>query len=47
MTYASLARREALILNREGRYKEAQARLQAVARRIQGYAGQDPELNRI
>jgi len=46
-TYASLARREALILNRDGRYEEARARLHAVARRIRDYAGDDPELNRI
>ena len=35
---------EALELNREGRYEEAQKRLRKVAGKIARYAGSDPEL---
>ncbi|MGH7557135.1 MAG: hypothetical protein ACREMD_05040 [Gemmatimonadota bacterium] len=42
--YAARARREALELNRMGRYDEATSRLESVRRRIESYAGDDPEL---
>lgn len=42
--YAAQAQAEALELNREGRYQEATKRLAATARRIEKYAGRDPEL---
>ena len=45
--YVARARAEALELNREGRYDEAQARLEATARRITKYAGHDPRLRVI
>ena len=38
------AQAEALELNREGQYEEAQERLRKVGRRIASYAGSDPEL---
>jgi Ca-activated chloride channel family protein len=43
--YANDARLAAVALNREGRYVEARAKLVAVAERVAGYAGNDPELN--
>jgi Ca-activated chloride channel family protein len=45
--YAARARREALELNRMGRYDEATSLLERVRRRIESYAGNDPELRRI
>jgi hypothetical protein len=45
--YANAARREAARLNRAGAYEEARARLLATARRIQAYAGDDPELRAL
>jgi Ca-activated chloride channel family protein len=42
--YAARAHEEALELNRAGRFDEAAQRLAATARRIQRYAGSDPEL---
>ena len=45
--YAAKARTEALELNRAGRFDEAQKRLEATARRIAQYAGNDPELLEI
>jgi hypothetical protein len=45
--YAALGRREAGRLNRDGDYAGARHRLAAVARRIRGYAGDDPQLNAL
>ena len=45
--YAARARREALELNRMGRYDEATSLLASVRRRIESYAGDDLELLRI
>jgi Ca-activated chloride channel family protein len=45
--FAARARQEATGLNRSGNYAAAQAALASVAKRIRGYAGQDPELGRI
>ena len=45
--YAAQAIAEALELNRAGRFEEATARLKATARRIEQYAGSDPELRAI
>jgi Ca-activated chloride channel family protein len=45
--YAARARREALQLNRMGRYDEAAGLIERVRRRIESYAGDDPELRRI
>jgi Ca-activated chloride channel family protein len=45
--FATRAKREALDLNRGGQFREAAARLEAVAKRIRGYAGSDPEMLRI
>ena len=45
--FAARVRREALDLNRGGRFSEAAARLRGVADRIRGYAGADPEMLRI
>lgn len=45
--FASLARQEALSLNRDGRYEEAADRLRKVTSRIRSYAGDDSVLNRI
>ena len=45
--FATRVRREALDLNRSGQFREAASRLKAVASRIMGYAGTDPELLRI
>jgi Ca-activated chloride channel homolog len=42
--YAAQAQADALELNRAGRYDQAQARLEATARRIEQYAGSDEEL---
>jgi Ca-activated chloride channel family protein len=42
--YAARARKEAAQRNREGDYRGADLALQGVARRIRGYAGDDPEL---
>jgi len=44
--YAAQAILDALDLNNAGRFDEATARLEATARRIEGYAGTDPELLR-
>jgi Ca-activated chloride channel family protein len=46
-TFAARVRLEALELNRNGRFGDAAARLDAVAKRIRGYAGSDPDLLRI
>jgi Ca-activated chloride channel homolog len=45
--YAAQAKAEALELNRSRRFEEAQARLDATARRIERYAGSDGELRAI
>lgn len=45
--FAARVRLEALDLNRSGRFSDAAERLDAVARRIRGYAGSDPDLLRI
>jgi len=45
--YANDARLAAVVLNREGRYAEAAARLFGVAGRVAAYSGSDPELNAI
>ena len=45
--YAAQATAEALELNHAGLFKEATARLEATARRIEQYAGSDPELRAI
>ena len=45
--YAAQATAEALELNHAGRFKDATARLEATARRIEQYAGSDPELRAI
>ena len=45
--YAARARQEAIALNGEGRFDQAQRRLRAVADRIRTYAGADSVLNRI
>ena len=42
--FAARARKEAVELNRAGNYRLATERMQAVARRIRGYAGTDPIL---
>jgi hypothetical protein len=42
--YASRARREALQLNQVGRFAEATSLIERVRRRIESYAGDDPEL---
>jgi hypothetical protein len=44
---AARARAEALELNRAGDYREARAILEKVARRIDGYAGEDPDLKAV
>ena len=45
--YAALARREAGRLNRDGDLAGARRLLAGVARKIQGYAGNDPRLQRL
>lgn len=45
--FADRARQEAIQLNRLGDYREARRELAGVRERILGYAGSDPELNRI
>jgi Ca-activated chloride channel family protein len=45
--YAAQAVAEALELNRAGEFEKAAARLRATAKRIEGYAGNDPELREI
>ena len=45
--FAARVRREALDLNRGGRFAEAALRLRGVADRIRGYAGSDAEMLRI
>jgi hypothetical protein len=45
--YAARARQEAVRLNRAGDFDRAREVLRATARRIGGYAGDDPELHRI
>jgi hypothetical protein len=44
--FASSVRREALRLNRDGRYDDARTAMLACAERIAGYAGNDPELHK-
>jgi Mg-chelatase subunit ChlD len=46
-TYADRALREAVDLNRQGRWEEARTLLRSVARRIHAYAGDDPVLRGI
>jgi Ca-activated chloride channel family protein len=46
-TYADRALRDVVHWNREGEFDRARQELQAVARRIRGYAGSDPELRAI
>ena len=45
--FTAKVRQEAVAFNRSGHYREAAEALQGVARRIRGYAGDDPELNRL
>jgi len=45
--YAARARDEALELNRQGKFREARARLEKTAQRILGYAGDDGELKKV
>jgi Mg-chelatase subunit ChlD len=45
--YAAAARRDAVRLNRSGDFAAAVDRLRGVARRIDGYAGSDPELQAL
>lgn len=45
--FAARARQEALLRNKAGEYAEAGRLLKAVARRIRGYAGRDPELRAL
>ncbi len=45
--YANDARLAAVVLNREGRFPEAAAKLLGVAGRVAAYAGNDPELNAL
>ncbi|MET0772577.1 MAG: hypothetical protein ABWZ82_05800, partial [Candidatus Limnocylindrales bacterium] len=45
--FAARARQEAVRLNRMGDYRGARAVLEATARRIRSYAGDDAELRRI
>jgi len=45
--YASRARRDALLLNRAGRYADAVELVRVTVARIRGYAGDDPALHRI
>jgi Ca-activated chloride channel family protein len=42
--YAALARQEALLLNRDGRYEEARSQLMSVGNRIRSFEGDDPIL---
>lgn len=42
--FAERARQEAVSLNRQGRYQESADRLAGVRRRVEAYAGSDPEL---
>jgi hypothetical protein len=46
-TFAAKVRIEALDLNRKGFFREAAARLDAVAKRIRQYAGTDTEILQI
>jgi Ca-activated chloride channel family protein len=45
--FAAAAKSRALELNRTGRYDEAREQLERTARKIETYAGTDPELRRI
>src|SRR5204862_1664572 len=45
--FAARVRQEALGLNRQGRFAEASARLDAVARRISSYAAGDSDLLQV
>ena len=45
--FAERARQEAVRLNREGRFDEAQHALASVQRRVAGYAKHDPRLNEL
>jgi len=45
--YAARARKEAAMLNKHGDYAAAQGALHGVARRIRGYAGDDPGLGAL
>jgi Ca-activated chloride channel family protein len=46
-SFAARVRQEALVLNRQGRYDEAAARLDKVAKRIRTYANGDSDMMRI
>lgn len=45
--HAALARQQALLLNRDGRFDDARRLLERVARKVRSYAGSDAELHRI
>ena len=45
--YAAHARQEAVARNRKGDFRGAAEALRGVARRVRGYAGNDPELERV
>jgi Ca-activated chloride channel homolog len=45
--YAARVRKEAAQLNRAGRYADADQAMRGVAKRIRGYAGDDPEMNAL
>lgn len=47
LQFTARARQDAVALNKAGRYGAAAERLASVGRRIRGYAGSDPELNRL
>ena len=45
--FAARVREQATWLNKQGHFDEARGRIEAVARRIRGYAGRDPEMRQI
>ena len=45
--FAERAKQEAVRLNREGRYDEAERAIEGVRRRVSAYAGSDPELRAL
>jgi len=45
--YGAAARADALEMNRAGRFDQAALRLEATAKRIEQYAGSDPDLRRL
>ena len=45
--YAAIAQRDAVEANRRGNYTAARSILEKIAERIEGYAGDDPELRQI